>query len=140
MERCNFFANAPYVSVEMLESVGHVTCISCFLQQDLSFFIFFILGEELEHNPQQLWSVLNFCLNSQLLQSTAAQSTMATPPETQTILKYKPIANFFSLIYLWFQGHNLVPFWAYPNDVLDLLTLLLVNKDWGFVASSYMYM
>ena len=135
MERCNFFANAPYISVEMLESVGHVTCISCFLQQDLSFFIFFILGEELEHNPQQLWSVLNSCLNSQLLQSTAASTKYHGHTSWNTnFLKYKPIANFFSLIYLWFQVHNLVPFWVCPHDVLDPLTFLLVNKDWRFYS------
>ena len=62
MERYNFFANAPYGSVEklMLENVGHVTCISCFLRQELfsptRIFkcLLYILGEEIEHAPQQL--------------------------------------------------------------------------------------
>ena len=55
---------------KMLESVGHVTCISCFLRQVLSnFFTFTTLGErilQLEHDPQQIWPTLNTCLNSYL--------------------------------------------------------------------------
>ena len=51
MERCNFFATALYDSVEKCWKAWAIscTCISCFIQQELSnfFFIFTILGEEI---------------------------------------------------------------------------------------------
>ena len=88
MERCNLFAHAPYGSVEKSWKAWAMSpVLAVFSDKSFPFFfIFTTLGEEIleiEHDPQQLWPMLNTCLNSYIcLQFTAAHIAMAMPPKT----------------------------------------------------------